>query len=178
MTTVSCVSMGRLMGRCVSQRWRTATVRHMASSLLAPRILLSASIASRARPRSFASKVEVDPSAQPQGVILTDNFAQRMQKISTMEGAPRILRLKVEPGGCDGFSYKWYVCTPQEINEEEDRVFEHKGSQCVVDDMSLDMVRGATVDFVTELIGSEFKILDNPNAVIKCSCGASSSPQA
>jgi Fe-S cluster assembly iron-binding protein IscA len=36
------------------------------------------------------------------------------------------------------------------------------------------MVNGTTIDFATELIGSQFQILENPNAVGGgCGCGIS-----
>jgi iron-sulfur cluster assembly 2 len=40
--------------------------------------------------------------------------------------------------------------------------------------MSLALVKGATVDFATELIGSNFRISDNPQAKNSgCGCGVS-----
>jgi len=125
--------------------------------------------------RWLATKVEMDPTADLT-VHLTDSFAKRMAMVSGRDGRPRLLRLRVEPGGCDGFSYKWYVCDEADVTPEEDRLFEHGGQRCVIDSMSLDLVKGSTVDFVTELVGAEFKVLNNPNAVQKCSCGASFAP--
>jgi Fe-S cluster assembly iron-binding protein IscA len=43
----------------------------------------------------------------------------------------------------------------------------------VLDSSSLDFLKGSKVDFVMELIGSEFKIADNPLATSSCGCGAS-----
>jgi iron-sulfur cluster assembly accessory protein len=44
----------------------------------------------------------------------------------------------------------------------------------VVDAMSLALVKGATIDFATELIGSNFRISDNPQAKNSgCGCGVS-----
>lgn len=34
-------------------------------------------------------------------------------------------------------------------------------------------LNGATIDYVIELIGSAFKIIDNPNAQSGCGCGVS-----
>lgn len=39
--------------------------------------------------------------------------------------------------------------------------------------MSLTLLRGATVDFATELIGSSFRIIDNPQQKAGCGCGVS-----
>ena len=43
----------------------------------------------------------------------------------------------------------------------------------IVDEMSLTLLRGATVDFATELIGSSFRIVDNPQQKAGCGCGVS-----
>jgi iron-sulfur cluster assembly protein len=42
----------------------------------------------------------------------------------------------------------------------------------VVDEVSINYLRGATVDYVDTLMGSGFKI-ENPNAVASCGCGNS-----
>ena len=46
------------------------------------------------------------------------------------------------------------------------------GASLVVDPVSLDLVRGSTVDFVQSLGGSSFQVT-NPNAAAGCGCGAS-----
>ena len=43
----------------------------------------------------------------------------------------------------------------------------------VIDELSLSFLAGSTVDYHHELIRSSFRIIDNPNADIGCSCGAS-----
>ena len=45
-------------------------------------------------------------------------------------------------------------------------------SRLVVDEVSMDYLRGAVVDFVEDVMGSGFKI-ENPNAVASCGCGSS-----
>ena len=52
-------------------------------------------------------------------------------------------------------------------------MFERDGARVVVDELSLGFVEGATVDYHHELIRSSFRIMDNPNAELGCSCGAS-----
>ena len=54
-----------------------------------------------------------------------------------------------------------------------DRIFERDGAKIVVDDVSWDFVKGATVDFVSELIGASFEVQNNPNADASCGCGTS-----
>jgi iron-sulfur cluster assembly 2 len=68
---------------------------------------------------------------------------------------------------------------PEKIDEEEDTIFAAEGSddggkaQVVMDSASLDLLKGSTVDFTQELIGSQFKIVGNPRATSSCGCGTS-----
>lgn len=57
---------------------------------------------------------------------------------------------------------------------EEDTVFEGtKGEKIVVDEASLELLNGSTVDYSMELIGSQFKITGIPGATSSCGCGTS-----
>jgi iron-sulfur cluster insertion protein len=51
-------------------------------------------------------------------------------------------------------------------------VFEHGEIAVVVDDVSLDLLNGAELDFVEDLMGASFQI-KNPNAASSCGCGNS-----
>lgn len=53
------------------------------------------------------------------------------------------------------------------------RVFEQGGVGIIVDQDSLEFVKGSTVDFTQELIRSTFQVLKNPQADHGCSCGSS-----
>ncbi|CAG8890868.1 unnamed protein product [Penicillium egyptiacum] len=69
------------------------------------------------------------------------------------------------------------------IDPEEDTVFEGEADEhatesageakVVMDEPSLELLHGSTVDYTTELIGSQFKIVDNPRATSNCGCGTS-----
>lgn len=43
----------------------------------------------------------------------------------------------------------------------------------ILDLPSLELLKGSKVDFTMELIGSQFKIVDNPLATSSCGCGTS-----
>ena len=43
----------------------------------------------------------------------------------------------------------------------------------IMDGPSLELLKGSKVDFTMELIGSQFKIVDNPLATSSCGCGTS-----
>ncbi len=47
-------------------------------------------------------------------------------------------------------------------------------ARVIVDAVSLTLLRGSTIDFATELIGSSFRVVNNPQAVGSgCGCGVS-----
>ncbi|XP_036928647.1 iron-sulfur cluster assembly 2 homolog, mitochondrial [Acanthopagrus latus] len=100
-------------------------------------------------------------------VYLTDSCVKRLGEI--MEKG-EYLRIHVEGGGCSGFQYKFSVVSEK---TEDDRVFEQGGVGVLVDQDSLEFVKGATLDFTQELIRSTFQVLKNPQADHGCSCGSS-----
>lgn len=102
-------------------------------------------------------------------VRLTDRAAKRISEIAAQEGAPAVLRLSVEGGGCSGFQYKFDL--PAETGAD-DTVIAEGAARLVVDQISLPYLLGAEVDFVDDLIGSAFKV-NNPNAASSCGCGTS-----
>ncbi|MBN8814258.1 MAG: iron-sulfur cluster insertion protein ErpA [Sphingomonas sp.] len=102
-------------------------------------------------------------------VTLTPAAAARVAVIAERQGKPAILRLSVEGGGCSGFQYKFGLADAPEAG---DTIVETDGARLVVDDMSLDLVRGAEVDFVDNLGGAHFSV-SNPNAASGCGCGTS-----
>lgn len=53
------------------------------------------------------------------------------------------------------------------------RIFEKEGSKVVVDEGSFELIRGATVDFVQEMIRSSFAVVNNPQSESACGCGSS-----
>lgn len=84
------------------------------------------------------------------------------------------LRLRVDGGGCSGFQYKFELDTEK---HEDDAVFEKAGAKLIIDETSLDLVRGSTIDFVEEMISSSFQVVSNPNSESNCGCGASFAPK-
>ncbi len=106
---------------------------------------------------------------QPAAIILTPNAAKRVAAIAAKQGKPAMLRLSVEGGGCSGFQYRFDLA---EAVESNDVTAEESGVTLVVDEVSLDLVRGSAVDFVESLGGAAFQVT-NPNAASGCGCGSS-----
>ena len=79
------------------------------------------------------------------------------------------LRVAVEGGGCSGFSYKFDFASD---TNEDDIVIERDGAKVVIDEVSVPFLEGSEIDYVTEVIGSAFRI-SNPNATAACGCGTS-----
>jgi iron-sulfur cluster insertion protein len=102
-------------------------------------------------------------------VLLTESAAARVAAIAERQGKPAILRLSVDGGGCSGFQYKFGLA---ESVDPEDAVSRSGETMLVVDPISLDLVRGCTVDYVESLGGAAFKV-ENPNAASGCGCGSS-----
>jgi iron-sulfur cluster insertion protein len=103
-------------------------------------------------------------------VSLSAAAARRIAALIAAEGNPALmLRLAVSGGGCSGFQYGFSF---DDARNEDDRVFERDGIKLVVDETSLDLLGGAEVDFVEDLVGSSFQVR-NPNASSSCGCGSS-----
>ena len=102
-------------------------------------------------------------------IALTPAAAARVAAIAEKTHKPAILRLSVDGGGCSGFQYKFGFA---EGIDPEDTVAETAGVKLVVDAISLDLVRGCSVDYVESLGGAAFRV-ENPNAASGCGCGSS-----
>ncbi|WP_242137678.1 iron-sulfur cluster insertion protein ErpA [Sphingomonas sp. TREG-RG-20F-R18-01] len=102
-------------------------------------------------------------------IALTPSAAVRVAAIAAKQGKPAILRLAVDGGGCSGFQYRFGFA---DTVDADDTVAELDGVRLVVDSVSLDLVRGAAVDYVEELGGAAFRVT-NPNAASGCGCGSS-----
>ena len=109
-------------------------------------------------------------SMQAPLVTVTDSAARRIAAIMASEGDATLkLRIAVSGGGCSGFQYGF---TLDDTVNQDDRLFEREGAVVVIDETSLELLRGAEIDFVEDLGGAAFQIR-NPNAQSSCGCGNS-----
>jgi iron-sulfur cluster insertion protein len=103
-------------------------------------------------------------------ITVTESAARRIAYLKEQEQAKgAFLRIAVSGGGCSGFQYGLSF---DDQRNADDSQFERDGVAVVVDDTSLDLLNGAEVDFVEDLMGASFQIR-NPNAASSCGCGNS-----
>jgi iron-sulfur cluster insertion protein len=103
-------------------------------------------------------------------VELSESAARRVAELKRQENLPAaFLRLAVSGGGCSGFQYGFSF---DDTRQAEDAVFERDGVQLVIDTVSLELVKGAVIDYVEDMMGAAFQVR-NPNAASSCGCGNS-----
>jgi len=101
---------------------------------------------------------------------LTASAAKRIAELKVQENLPTaFLRLAVSGGGCSGFQYGFSF---DDARLDDDSAFERDGVTLVIDATSLELVDGAEVDFVEDMMGASFQVR-NPNASSSCGCGRS-----
>lgn len=142
-----------------------------------------------------ATVIKANPRLDDEGnemhITISEKAAQQLKKIistppkkSTLVASSQTepdthLRVTVTAGGCHGFQYLMSLEPASKINPEDDTIFEYEDdgqgrrAEVVLDEPSLELLKGSTVDFTRELIGSQFKIVGNPRATSSCGCGTS-----
>ena len=105
-----------------------------------------------------------------QTLNVTKEAAERIsQMVKSQPKDVQGLRLVVVPGGCSGFMYNFIF--DKKINQE-DKVIESNGMKLIIDTTSLEMLKGAKLEYVDTLEESGLKVV-NPNAKSSCACGKS-----
>ena len=103
-------------------------------------------------------------------VTLTTDAMTQLKTLLEAENNPNLgLRVFVTGGGCSG---KQYGMAFDDNVRAEDQVIEADGVKVIVDEFSVQHIRGSEIDYVNSLMGAGFTV-HNPNAVSSCSCGTS-----
>lgn len=101
---------------------------------------------------------------------VTEKAADEIKKLLSEENIPNaVLRVRVVPGGCSGFSYEMGF---DDETEDSDQLFENGGVKVAIDELSITYLEGAVLDYKDGLNGTGFSI-NNPNAKGSCGCGQS-----
>lgn len=102
-------------------------------------------------------------------VTITERAANRISELAASENGGKGLRVAVQGGGCSGFQYD--ISLTDQI-DADDLVFERDGARVLVDPVSIDFLKGSTLDYVDDLMGQSFRV-QNPQAKSSCGCGTS-----
>lgn len=106
----------------------------------------------------------------PNDLDLSESAARRIGQLITQENNTALmLRVEVSGGGCSGFKYGFDLDTQ---TRDDDLVLERHGVKVVIDEGSLDLLRGSVIDFSEDLMAAAF-VIRNPNATSTCGCGTS-----
>ncbi|MBD3670494.1 MAG: iron-sulfur cluster assembly accessory protein [Gammaproteobacteria bacterium] len=103
-------------------------------------------------------------------VQLTDKAANHVNAMLAKRGHGVGLRVGTRKSGCTGFAYE--VDYADEI-KDKDQVFESHGVKVIVDEDSLPIIDGMTVDYVKASILHEGFEFNNPRVKDMCGCGES-----
>lgn len=103
-------------------------------------------------------------------VTLTNAAAEKIRSMMQKEGKEGYaLRFGVVTGGCAGLSYEMKF---QKNPYENDIAFEQNGINVIVNQESVEFIKGIEIDYVDTLKESGFKYR-NPLAKSSCGCGTS-----
>jgi len=103
-------------------------------------------------------------------VALTDKAANKVKSLLEKENKQGYgLRVGVTPGGCSSYMYDIGL---EKEPKTDDIVIEEKGVKIFINPMSIEFMKGSTVDYVDALTNAGFKI-NNPNVKTSCGCGHS-----
>lgn len=112
-------------------------------------------------------------------ITITESAIRKISDIVKEEKNEQLkLRIFISGGGCSGFQYGF---TLDDLTNEDDLLFEKEflnadksveKVQFIVDNMSINYLQNAEIDYTDDLNGAQF-IVKNPNATTTCGCGSS-----
>ena len=98
-------------------------------------------------------------------IKFTDKALKQINTLLSKKDKGSFFRIAIKGGGCSGFQYEFTFDKKLGIDDL-------KHENILIDKTSADLLKGSEVDFVSELIGDQFKIT-NPQSKSSCGCGVS-----
>jgi iron-sulfur cluster assembly accessory protein len=98
-------------------------------------------------------------------IKFTDKAIKQVNQLVSTKVPGTYFRISVLGGGCSGFKYDFSF--DKNIDQEDIKI-----NNIVIDKVSLKILRGSEIDFVSEIMGTSFKI-SNPKTKSSCGCGIS-----
>ena len=100
-----------------------------------------------------------------QEIKFTDKALKQINVLLSKKDKGSFFRIAIKGGGCSGFQYEF---TFDKEKAADDLNYEN----ILIDKTSADLLKGSEIDYVSELIGEQFKIT-NPQTKSSCGCGVS-----
>ena len=101
-------------------------------------------------------------------IEITENAQEHIANVLKKDNV-KYFRITVLGGGCAGFQYKFDF---ENKMNSDDILISRSKIEILVDNASFNFIKGSKIDYVNELIGSSFTIV-NPQASSACGCGTS-----
>ena len=98
-------------------------------------------------------------------IKFTDKALKQIENLLSKKDEGSFFRIAIKGGGCSGFQYEF---TFDKYKEKDDLNYDN----ILIDKTSADLLKGSEIDYVSELIGDQFKIT-NPQTKSSCGCGVS-----
>ena len=98
-------------------------------------------------------------------IKFTGKAIKQINNLLSQKDSGSFFRIAIKGGGCSGFQYEF---TFDQSKAVDDLIYEN----ILIDKTSADLLKGSQVDYVSELIGEQFKIT-NPQTKSSCGCGVS-----
>ena len=98
-------------------------------------------------------------------IKFTDKALKQINTLLSKKDKGSFFRIAIKGGGCSGFQYEF---TFDKYKAEDDLNYDN----ILIDKASADLLKGSQIDYVSELIGDQFKIT-NPQTKSSCGCGVS-----
>ena len=98
-------------------------------------------------------------------IKFTDKALKQIDNLLAKKDKGSFFRIAIKGGGCSGFQYEFTF-------DKEKAADDLNYGNILIDKTSADLLKGSEVDYVSELIGEQFKI-SNPQTKSSCGCGVS-----
>ena len=98
-------------------------------------------------------------------IKFTDKALKQINTLLSKKDKGSFFRIAIKGGGCSGFQYEF---TFDQTKAEDDLNY----NNILIDKTSANLLKGSEIDYVSELIGEQFKIT-NPQTKSSCGCGVS-----
>ena len=98
-------------------------------------------------------------------IKFTEKAIKQVNRLISNKEAGTYFRISVLGGGCSGYKYDFSF--DRNIDQDDKKI-----NNILIDNASLEILKGSEIDFVSELMGTSFKI-SNPKTKSSCGCGIS-----